>query len=315
MSFLALLLSLPTRSATVRVRLWRAFRTLGCATVRDGVYLLPDRPDLGGRLDTLAAEVNAAGGRAEVYRLAGRDREQEARLRALFDRNADYAALLTEIGVLRERLRTEPAAASVRAVRVLRRRFDELVAIDYFPGPQQVQARRLLDELDAELARRLTPDEPYSVEARIARLDRAHYQGRLWATRRDLWVDRVACAWLIRRHIDHKARFLWLASPAECPPEALGFDFDGAVFTHVGARVSFETLLAAFGLEADAALRRLGAVVHALDVGGITPPEAVGLDALLRGMKALAGGDDDFLERAGPLFDALYSHFRAEPMP
>ena len=59
-------------------------------------------------------------------------------------------------------------------------------------------------------------------------------------------VDRVASAWLIHRFIDARARFIWLAAPADCPVDALGFDFDGATFTHVGERVTFEVLLASF---------------------------------------------------------------------
>src|SRR3546814_6533704 len=83
-------------------------------------------------------------------------------------------------------------------------------------------------------------------------------------------VDRLACAWLIHRFIDSQARFLWLESPALCPADALGFDFDGATFTHIEARVSFEVLLASFGLD-QPGLRRIGALVHYLDVGGVQP--------------------------------------------
>ena len=101
-----------------------------------------------------------------------------------------------------------------------------------------------------------------------------------WVTRAECHVDRTACAWLIRRCIDPEARFLWLKSAADCPKKAVGFDFDGAAFSHVGARVTFETLLAAFDLETPA-LRRLGVLVHGLDAGGVQPPEAVGVECVL----------------------------------
>jgi hypothetical protein len=32
-----------------------------------------------------------------------------------------------------------------------------------------------------------------------------------WATRAGVHIDRAACAWLIRRHIDPDARFLFVA--------------------------------------------------------------------------------------------------------
>jgi hypothetical protein len=96
-------------------------------------------------------------------------------------------------------------------------------------------------------------------------------------------VDRVASAWLIRRFIDPDARFLCLKEPQDCPPEAVGFDFDGAEFTHLGARITFEVLMASFDLDEDRALRRIGALVHYLDVGGIPVPEATGFAAILAG--------------------------------
>ena len=64
-------------------------------------------------------------------------------------------------------------------------------------------------------------------------------------------VDRVASAWLIRRFIDPDARFLWLERLGDCSSQALGFDFDSAAFPHVGALVTFEVLVASFGLGHD----------------------------------------------------------------
>src|SRR5439155_11275557 len=138
----------------------------------------------------------------------------------------------------------------------------------------------------------LSPDEPHAEQRPIARLNPAEYQGRVWATRRNLWVDRVASAWLIRRFIDRKASFLWLDAPADCPSDALGFDFDDAAFTHIGERVTFEVLLASFGLEHDHGLSKLGMLVHALDVGGSSTAEAVGFEAIMSGARIRLNNDD-----------------------
>jgi hypothetical protein len=135
------------------------------------------------------------------------------------------------------------------------------------------------------------------------------YQGRLWATRERPWIDRLASAWLVRRFIDPEARFIWLATPADCPSDALGFDFDGAPFTHVGAKVTFETLLASFGLANDAALQRLGGLVHYLDAGGLPVAEAAGLETLIRGMRQRLADDDALLAEAGKVFDSFYLAF------
>ena len=154
----------------------------------------------------------------------------------------------------------------------------------------------------------LSPDEPRPINEAIGRLDLADYRGRIWATRQRPWVDRLASAWLIRRCIDPQAKLLWLMTPSDCPADALGFDFDGATFTHVGARVTFEVLLASFGLETPA-LQRFGALVHFLDVGGVQPPEAAGIEGALAGLRDTILNDDQLLALASNIFDGLLASF------
>ena len=68
--------------------------------------------------------------------------------------------------------------------------------------------------------------------------------------------------------------------PSDCPEDALGFDFDGATFTHAAGKVTFEVLLASFGFN-EPALERLGTIVHFLDVGGVQPVEVAGIEQIL----------------------------------
>ncbi|MBL8479673.1 MAG: chromate resistance protein [Sterolibacteriaceae bacterium] len=300
MDFLALFVSLPTRQTAGRMRIWRALRALGCATLRDGVYLLPDSGKHVAALDEVAAEVRAAQGMADVFLLGGRDESQQAAIIALFDRATDYAALLATMG------RTD--GNDGKALRGLKRDLAALVAIDYFPGEAQRQARAALAALEAA-----ANGEPATTAGEIRRLASADFQGRTWATRKNLWVDRMASAWLIRRFIDRKAKFLWLDNPKKCPKAALGFDFDGAAFTHVGGRVSFEVLAASFGLDADPALSQIAAIVHCLDVGGVPVAEAAGVEAVLAGLRAASEDDDKLLTAAARVFDGLYQHFQQEP--
>jgi hypothetical protein len=160
--------------------------------------------------------------------------------------------------------------------------------------------------LTQAIIRITSPDEPHSAIGRIRRLDAVEYAGRTWATRQRPWADRLASAWLIRRFIDPSARFIWPKSPKDCPKRALGFDFDGAVFTHIGGKVTFEVLLESFGLDADAGLRQVGALIHYLDVGGIPVAEAAGVEALLRGARTAFGDDDRLLEEAAKILELLY---------
>lgn len=309
MSFLALFVSLPTKASTGRMRVWRSVKALGCATLRDGVYVLPDSVDSAAALNEVAAHAVEAGGSGEVYRLSGCDEFQEAALRALFDRGDEYANIAEEIKALRRSLASLEDGAAARKLQPLVRRFEQVTGIDFFPGEAQRQTLSLLDDLRDAITRRMSPDEPTARQAGIPRLDRADYQGRTWATRARPWVDRLASAWLIRRFIDSSARIVWLASPADCRNDWLGFDFDGAAFSHVSTKVTFEVLLASFGLDSAPALVRVGELVHCLDVGGLPVAEAPGVESLLAGLRASEPDDDALLARACELFDWLLKNY------
>lgn len=301
--------ALPGAAASARVRLWRAIKARGCAALGDGASLLPAGSDREAALDELASQVRAEGGQAWVLRVATRQPAEDRALRELFDRRQPYEAFEAELAHARATLARASTVQLSRALRRLARSFEALAAIDYFPGEASRRAHAAWAEFQAAARAALSPDEPHARGGAIEPRRPEDFRGRLWATRRHLWVDRVASAWLIRRFIDPQARFAWIESPAACPPQALGFDFDGAAFTHVGARVTFEVLLASFGLDTDAALVRLGALVHALDVGGAAPPEARGFEAILAGARRRTAHDDALLAAMSPVLDALHTHF------
>ena len=305
MKLLALILSMPTENATARQRIWRSLKASGAAVLRDGVYLMPEREDCRVTLGGLAAEVRESGGAAHVLRV---EEPEGANFSELFDRGEEYAALLAEVMRSRSALSADNVQDTLKQARKLRKAFANLVAIDFFPGQAMQQADQALQELELACARALAPDEPHALSGVIAPLQAADYQGRRWATRQRPWVDRLASAWLIRRFIDPQAEILWLADPADCPPDALGFDFDGATFSHVGGRVTFEVLAASFGLERPA-IARLGLLVHYLDVGGVQPPEAAGIESVLAGLRETLTRDDQLLAAASAIFDGLLASF------
>src|SRR6185437_1038985 len=128
----------------------------------------------------------------------------------------------------------------------LGREIASVIARYYFPGQSRDQVESALADAEAALNARFAPDEPHPARHKIRRRDPKEDAGRTWAARERLWIDRVASAWLIRRFIDAKAKFLWLRSVKKVPKQAVGFDFDGAEFTHTGNKVTFEVLLASF---------------------------------------------------------------------
>ena len=305
MNWLLLIISLPTENATARMRIWRALKTLGCASLRDGVWLLPSRPDTHARFDGIAEDTHKSGGEAWVLALQA-DAQQADSFPALFDRSAEYTAWLEELAQF------DPLAADIASTRKqlkgLGKRLAAITDTDYFPHPLQTTARERLHTAEAAVRGRTVSAEPTSQQGEPERLDKENFQGKNWATRRDLWVDRLASAWLIHRFIDPQAQFLWLDDTAVCPADALGFDFDGARFSHIGRYVTFETLLHSFGLAQDAGLQRLAHLVHTLDVGG-NAPEATGFAVLLKGLKHRSSNDDVLLAEGGQLLDDLYCAF------
>jgi hypothetical protein len=299
MKFLSLFVTLSTKQSAGRMRVWRALKSLGCATLRDGVYVLPESAEHASALLEIAKDVRSVQGTADLFLLDGRDDLQHKQLVALFDRTEDYANLLKAIGAA--------DTGDTKALRAMRREFAALSAIDFFPGEARRQAEDALAALEASAT-----GEPSNANGQIRRLASADYQGRIWATRKHLWVDRMASAWLIRRFIDCKATFLWLDDPKRCPKKALGFDFDGAAFTHMEGLVSFEVLATSFGLNTDPAIARISPIVHFLDAGGVPVPEAAGIEAVLAGARATASDDDQLLNEASRLFDNLYTNYQQE---
>jgi hypothetical protein len=297
-----LVLSLPTDNTAARMRAWRALKAGGAVVLRDGVYVLPDGSPQREQLREVAADVRANGGSA---RLMTDVNAAEEPIEPLFDRSADFAPLVEDA---KAALAVPDAARSARR---LRKAFDQLAAIDFFPGEAQRQAAEAVAELEQHVAQAADPDEPRAASRAVRRADCAAFQGRVWATRRRPWVDRLASAWLIRRFIDPAARFVWLADVASCPRRAVGFDFDGATFSHVGTRVTFEVLVAAFDLGSPA-LHRLGTLVHGLDAGGVMPPEAAGVERVLAGMREAIADDDALMLAAAGVFEGLFQAFEKD---
>ena len=136
--------------------------------------------------------------------------------------------------------------------------------------------------------------------------------GRTWVTRRDVFVDRIASAWLIRRFIDPKARFRFVGSKTYQPkPGEVRFDMFEAEYTHEGDRCTFETILERAALR-DRALMAIGEIVHDIDCKDekFGREEAPGVAALVRGITRAQPDDEGRLERGAAAFDDLYASLR-----
>jgi hypothetical protein len=312
-SWLLLITNLPGHNPTLRMRLWRALKASGAGPLRDGVYVLPDSAPSREVFEEHAKDIKEGGGVAYLIPMETSSQEQFDTFRALFDRTPEYAEVAAQLNTfVREMARVTEVEGRQRLT-AMGREVAALAERDYFPGKAREQIESALADAQAALDSRFSPDEPRPSGHKIKRLDAKDYRGRTWATRERLWIDRVASAWLIRRFIDPQARFVWLKRVKDCPKRAVGFDFDGAQFTHVDAKVTFEVLVTSFGLESDPGLARLGLLVHHLDVGGIPTADGAGFATIMTGSRALHTDDAALLAAMTPVIDSLYAAYSVSP--
>ena len=309
--FETLVLSLPTRDSTLRMRVWRALKETGCAVLRDGVYVLPAERADAATLERLERDIRSYGGFAMRLRAEPKIAADEAAIKTLFDRTALYGSLVEDIAKLKSSLAVLGPKRARTAIQRMEQALKKLVRVDFFPGQAKEQAGAALASLKARYAELHSPTEPRPSMRGLRLAPRGKYQKRTWATRKAPWVDRLASAWLIKRFIDREARFAWLERPSDLPKKAVGFDFDGAEFTHVKNRVTFEVLMATFALDEDPALQAIARAVHFLDVGGITVPDAKVLETMLKGAREKARTDDALLAEAMRTLDLLYSGYKS----
>src|SRR6516164_2804008 len=244
--WLLLIHQLPAKPAYLRVKVWRRLQALGAVAVKNSVYALPAGEQGQEDFDWLLKEILAEGGEALVCEARFIDGLSDAEVRALFDaaRDKDYAALAKDAQALAKRLRGRVAERRSEAKAELARlkeRQAEIIAIDFFGA----EGRQSVDGLITGIESRLEEEMPQSTRTTPATgKGPADLKGRVWVTRQGVHVDRIACAWLIRRFIDPNARFKFVPGKGYRPePGELRFDMFDAEFTHVGDLCTFEVLL------------------------------------------------------------------------
>src|SRR4029077_20042242 len=135
-----------------------------------------------------------------------------------------------------------------------------------------------------------------------------------WVTWQNVGVDRMACAWLIRKQIDPKAEFLFIPSDqVELPKGATPFDIPGVKLSHHKGHCSFHTLLDEYKLD-DPILRRIARIVDEADTvqEAAVEPAAPALGPICRGIRRASPDDHVAIERGAMIYDALYAELTAE---
>ncbi len=301
---------LPTEDPAARMRVLRTLESLGCAVMREGVFLLPDTPAARQGLSSLTDHIARLNGSAHLLSVSSLDEAQAQQFLGMFDRTHKYDELIKTVESLKTAFGISDPGSIMRVLAKHKREYKIISALDFFPSESRERAARALAEAEQSVHTLMFPDAP----KKTSTLDTTGklYFKRLWATRKPLWADRLASAWLIRRFIDAEATLLWLDKAQECPDNAIGFAYPGAAFCNSKDKVTFEEILASFKLDGNVGLRRIGMLIHALDVGDTKVAEAAGVHTLLQGALRRTESEDQLLAETEMTFDLLYEAYFEE---
>jgi hypothetical protein len=294
--WLLLVFSLPSKRASERVGIWRKLQKFGTLALRNSGYLLPNTPPNRERFEWLATTIRGFKGEASVLQVQAIDDLPADALKETFrqERKPDYMALIREV----QQLKPFDQGFPVQLARS-KRRFEEIREIDFF----ECSLRSKAEEALYKAGHRATPQE----RIRKGRVSIMDYQNRVWVTRPRPGIDRVSSAWLIKRFIDPKARFLFDSNPA-AHSEAVPFDmYQAGGFGHDGNHCTFETLSIHFGMN-DKKIRLIGQAIHDadLDEGKFGRTEGITIDQILKGWAKQGVPDDELLRRGIELIEGLY---------
>jgi len=309
--WLAYVTTLPTEDPAARMRVLRTLESLGCAVVREGVFLLPDTPAARQGLTALTDHIARLNGSAWTLSVSSIDDAQTQQFLGFFDRTHKYKDLIKSVESLKSAFGIADSVQIKRLLNKHKRDYETISTLDFFPSEARDQAARALAEADSAVHALMFP----SAEKKTGNIDTTgkHYFQRTWATRKPLWADQLASAWLIRRFVDAEATLLWLDRTQECPPNAVGFAFTGATFSNSKDKVTFEEILATFKLDKNTALARIGALIHSLNSGETKVAEAAGVQTLLQGAMRRTENEDQLLAEAEMTFDLLYEAYFEAP--
>jgi hypothetical protein len=299
--WLVLTFQLPARPTAGRMWVWRQLQRLGALPLKGGAYVLPHTPQTREDFEWLRADIAARRGEAALFAAdpvdAGTAGDLAGQFRAA--RDADFTALARDAGAARKHRAPAP-----RAARQLADRLAHLQSIDFFGAPSAAAAADAV----AALARH---GGPMSTTAPAAPpLKAADFRTRVWITRPRPGIDRFASAWLVRRFITPKARFVFAAdadAARRAHPKAVPFDMFGVELGHQGSDCTFETLIRRFRLRAKG-LDALAHLVHAVDLKDdrFVVAEAAAVQRLVEGLRRQHADDDVLLERGIEMIEALF---------
>ena len=251
--WLLLIHQLPPKPAYLRVKVWRRLQSLGAVAIKNTVYVIPKTDGTLEDFQWVAREIVKEGGEATICTASFMEGLSDEQVETIFRaaRDADYGQfaedareLLNSVSSRAKKPKAEDRSAFEADLNRLRKRLATLAAIDFFAAP----GRNAADAVMLQLESRLGPSRAHLLgKGKMEALSIADFQGRTWVTRKGVFVDRIACAWLIRRFIDTQAAFRFVSDTHHTSSSSeVRFDMFEGEFTHEGDLCSFEVFLKRF---------------------------------------------------------------------
>jgi hypothetical protein len=318
--WILLIHQLPPKPSNLRVRIWRKLQKLGAVAIKNSVYVLPANEKTHEDFQWLKQEIESAGGEATVFQAASVEGATDEEIIAAFRkaRDEEFAAITAELDGLAGAVSQQGRGKHLSVGRLARHeaeldklhsQLETIIANDFFNADGRALALATYERCQKAIRAAHGPASkaPRST-IKSGTLDLASYHGRRWMTRRNLHIDRLASAWLIKQFIDKRPRFYFVAE-GETVEGAIPFDMYGAEFTHHGEDCTFETMLKRFGLSDGKGLREIAEIVHDIDLKDdkFHRLEAAGLNAIINGLSETLRDDRKLLQQCSAIFDGLYS--------
>ena len=308
-------------SPNLRVKIWRNLKKHGAVLFKNAVYMLPYSDEHEEIMQWLCNQIKEGGSDASLFITESLDKKQDEEIIKSFHEICDkeYISLIevcdAELKKITQREETEGISEGLvheckRKLNEILKSADDISKIDFFHAPQKEILLQKIASLQKMLLKwTKTSEKEIKVTGKIYQIK--DFSGKKWVTRKDIFIDRIASAWLIRRFIDPKARFVFVSKGTEKVPRGtVPFDMYGSEFTHHGEDCTFETLMKAFDLK-DTALQSIAEIVYDIDLkdNKYGRKEADGIAQIVTGLSQKLKDDNKLLEKGLEIFDALYQNY------
>lgn len=311
MTWLILIHQIPAKPTYFRAKIWRRLQQLGAIPIKQAVYTMPKTDQSLEDLGWIAKEIIDQGGEAIILDACLLEGLSDKQVTHLFQktRRTDYEKILEDARSLMSLYYSQQVSDSFlsdckASLRRLKKSFKATVNIDFFPGPEQGQVASYLDDVESTL-------DQFSETTVTPVWKNKKIYGYTWVTRSNVFVDRMASAWFIKRFIDQNVLFKFVEENNYQPgKDELRFDMHEAEYTHQNDMCTFEVLVQTFCPQ-NSGLVQIAKLVHDIDLkdDSYGLPETAGIQMVLESIVATNQDDLKRIQLASIIFDGLLTSY------